>query len=205
MSDSDSEAEYITQREGTQRDEVMLKGYIRNEYESDKIPSEVIQLLLLFYHIELFRFEYNVNKIKLNQNTITSKSNSSLHMITVGDWIFPEMKKIHTISMKIIRQRDFIGIGIVSVGYCINDALVYSKDGLCYFNDLLGDQRKLPPIDTFKGVLDCNNASLTFDVDMTDGRNSKAVMDIIQFKEAKYKWAVAIYKRDDCCTILEVN
>ena len=170
-------------------------------FSKNDIPSDIVGLILSFYHIVLFAFEYHSNKIKLEENKITNISGSSLQIVVVGDWIDPEIKKIHTVKIKIIRQTGCIGIGIVPVGYRVDEALIYQQGGYNQFNTDFKNNT-----DIFTATFDCNTLKLSYHLSLNDGEEKSGLFRKGSVEKANYfKWAVTMYSKNDVCTIIEVN
>ena len=103
------------------RDELIIEGYIKdksNEYDLH-VPLEIISIIFTYYFVKVFNIEHGEN-IKVKDNTIINignGSNTAMNTIVIRKWIDTDLNLdipyIHTINVKIIKQTELVGIGII--------------------------------------------------------------------------------------------
>ena len=204
---------------------ILIHGYARNEDIENPldIPSDIIQIIFLFYYIKKFNFEYSTEHIELNQdeNKITNISNSSLNTTVVGDWMdpFESNKNIHIIKVKIdaLIQTALIGIvpdyDVDSALIWCNNAYVYAATGNVYANSTKLDGFESDGIhhgfsegDTVIMTLNFELLSLCCHIISSSRENiNEIIMKPGSIDKTKYKWAIGMYEDDSAITVIDIT
>ena len=121
--------------ERKQRDKLIIDRYIKdkcNEYDFH-VPLEIISIIFTFYFVKIFNIEHGKD-IKVKDNTIINignGSNASMNTTVIHQCMDADLdldsRHIHTIKVKIIKQTELIGIGIVQKNYELDSAIFCNK------------------------------------------------------------------------------
>ena len=135
----------LVEREKKSR--VIVDGYTRNScnvYIMD-IPSDIIQIIFIFFYCKIFDFDFSKEHIQIKENTLTNISSSCLNTTVVGDWMMPDSKKIHTMTVKVASLSIQSLIGIASTDYVVNGAFIFSQKAYSYsdFGSVFHDGREM--------------------------------------------------------------
>ena len=197
-----------------ERDKCCVYGFIRDQSLKMDIPKDIIEVILLFYHL-VFIYQYKENHVEINENRIMNKNDSWNNTTTINHMIDPEENKIHKLTIKIMKQTGCIGVGVVAAKHLktsvpfvhLPGSYSYFNTGMCYnagrIVHLHETRWEFGKDDIITLTFDTSTMSLMYQKIGNDGQKRHGNMAKEgSIPKLKYYWAVGIYKKEDSCAII---